>query len=197
MPCKLLCMFVNRCSHYNTRNNINSWSDHNAWHNSTWSRGSANNYNNWSSCTGNNTWSTRLIMFYKHLLFYIISHEKRLGRASLSLTLWLPFYLNTNRFWFPSTPELWPFFTYRSHPCFFYSDCLQSDSYASHVVYFLACLLNQVNCTCSPACHLVVAKRLEQASQWHDMYCHDLEVMSSNPSQVKLGVRSTSVISRT
>ena len=29
------------------------------------------------------------------------------------------------------------------------------------------------------------------------MYCHDLEVMSSNPSRVKLGVFSTSVQSRT
>ena len=29
------------------------------------------------------------------------------------------------------------------------------------------------------------------------MYCHDLEVVSSNPSRVKLGVRSTSVPSRT
>ena len=33
----------------------------------------------------------------------------------------------------------------------------------------------------------------QQASQSHEMYCHDLEVMSSNPSQVELGVRSTSV----
>ena len=43
----------------------------------------------------------------------------------------------------------------------------------------------------------LMAKWLEQASQWHEMYCHDLEVMSSNPGQVKLGVRSTSVLSRT
>ena len=33
-----------------------------------------------------------------------------------------------------------------------------------------------------------MAEWLEQASQWPEMYCHDLEVMSSNPSQVKLGV---------
>ena len=38
----------------------------------------------------------------------------------------------------------------------------------------------------------LMAKWLEQESQWHEMYCHDLEVMSSNPSQVELGVRSTS-----
>ena len=38
---------------------------------------------------------------------------------------------------------------------------------------------------------------LEQASQWHGMYCHDLEVMSSNPDWVKLGVYCTSVQSRT
>ena len=39
---------------------------------------------------------------------------------------------------------------------------------------------------------------LEQGSQWHEMYCHDLEVMSSNPSRVELGVRSssTSVLGR-
>ena len=29
------------------------------------------------------------------------------------------------------------------------------------------------------------------------MYCHDLEVMSSSPDQVELGVRGTSVLSRT
>ena len=37
-----------------------------------------------------------------------------------------------------------------------------------------------------------MAKWLEQASQWHEMFCHDLEVMSSNPGRVKPGVRSTS-----
>ena len=42
-----------------------------------------------------------------------------------------------------------------------------------------------------------MVKWLEQASQWHEVYCHDLEVMSSNPSRVELGVRSTSVLSRT
>ena len=39
-----------------------------------------------------------------------------------------------------------------------------------------------------------MAECLEQASQWREMYCHDLEVMSSNLSQVELGVRSTSVL---
>ena len=34
------------------------------------------------------------------------------------------------------------------------------------------------------------------ASQWHEVYCHDLEVVSSNPSQVEFGVHSTSVPSR-
>ena len=29
------------------------------------------------------------------------------------------------------------------------------------------------------------------------MFCHDLEVMSLNPSRVELGVHSTSVLSRT
>ena len=42
-----------------------------------------------------------------------------------------------------------------------------------------------------------MAKWLEQASQWHEMYCYDLEVMSLNPSRVKLGVLATSVLSRT
>ena len=32
-----------------------------------------------------------------------------------------------------------------------------------------------------------------QASSWHEMCCHDLEVMRSNPGRVELGVRSTSV----
>ena len=40
-------------------------------------------------------------------------------------------------------------------------------------------------------------KWLEQASQWHEMYCNDLEVMSSNPGRVELGVHRTSVLSRT
>ena len=42
-----------------------------------------------------------------------------------------------------------------------------------------------------------MAKWLEQASQWHEMYCHDLEVMSSSPDLVELGMRGTSVLSRT
>ena len=31
--------------------------------------------------------------------------------------------------------------------------------------------------------------------QWHEVYCHDLEVMSLNPGQVKLGVHCNSVLS--
>ena len=42
-----------------------------------------------------------------------------------------------------------------------------------------------------------MAEWLEQPSQWHEVYCHDLEAMSSNPGWVELGVRSTSVLSRT
>ena len=42
-----------------------------------------------------------------------------------------------------------------------------------------------------------MAEWQEQAFQWHEMYCHDLEVMSSNPNWVELGVRSTSVLSCT
>ena len=33
-----------------------------------------------------------------------------------------------------------------------------------------------------------MAKWLEQASQWHEMYCYDLEVMTSNLSLGKFGV---------
>ena len=43
----------------------------------------------------------------------------------------------------------------------------------------------------------LMAEWLKQASQRHDMYCHDIEVMSSSPDQVELGVHSTSVLSRT
>ena len=39
-----------------------------------------------------------------------------------------------------------------------------------------------------------MAEWLEQASQRHEMYCHDLEVMSSNPGQVELGMHSTFVL---
>ena len=35
---------------------------------------------------------------------------------------------------------------------------------------------------------LLMAKWLEQASQLHEMCCHNLEVMSSNPGWVELGV---------
>ena len=42
-----------------------------------------------------------------------------------------------------------------------------------------------------------MAEWLQQASEWHGMYCHDLEVMSSSPNRVELGVRGTSVLSRT
>ena len=45
---------------------------------------------------------------------------------------------------------------------------------------------------CSSARKSLMAKWLERASQGHQMYSHDLEVMSSNPIQVELGVRSTS-----
>ena len=45
----------------------------------------------------------------------------------------------------------------------------------------------------------LMASWLEQASQGHEVYCHDLEVMSLNPGRVELGVHSrpTSVPSRT
>ena len=43
----------------------------------------------------------------------------------------------------------------------------------------------------------LMAKWLEKVSQLHEMYCHDLEVMSSNSSRVELGVLGTSVLSRT
>ena len=43
----------------------------------------------------------------------------------------------------------------------------------------------------------LTAKWSEQTSQWHGMYCHDLEVMSSSPSRSEIEVRSTSVLSHT
>ena len=43
----------------------------------------------------------------------------------------------------------------------------------------------------------VMVEWLKQASQWHGRYCHDLEVMSSKPGQVELGVHATSILSRT
>ena len=39
-----------------------------------------------------------------------------------------------------------------------------------------------------------MAELLEQASQWHEVHCHDQEV---NPNWVELGVRSICVPSRT
>ena len=42
-----------------------------------------------------------------------------------------------------------------------------------------------------------MAEWLEQVSQGHDVWCQDLEVMSSNLGQAELGVSSTSALSRT
>ena len=43
----------------------------------------------------------------------------------------------------------------------------------------------------------LMAMWLEQASQWHEMYCHDLKLMSLNPGRVELGLRGTSILNRT
>ena len=43
----------------------------------------------------------------------------------------------------------------------------------------------------------LMAKWLAQMPQWHERYCHDLEVVSSNPCRVELRVCSTSVLSHT
>ena len=40
-----------------------------------------------------------------------------------------------------------------------------------------------------------MAEWLQQVSQGHEMYCYELEVMSSNPGWVKFGVCITSVLS--
>ena len=37
-----------------------------------------------------------------------------------------------------------------------------------------------------------MTKWLGQASHGHEMYCHGLEIMGSNPGRVELGVRSIS-----
>ena len=39
---------------------------------------------------------------------------------------------------------------------------------------------------------LLMAEWLEKVSQQHEIYSHDLEVMSSNPNQVELRMHSTS-----
>ena len=52
-------------------------------------------------------------------------------------------------------------------------------------------------CVCAHVRESLMAEWLEQASQGHEMYCHDLEVTSSNPCLVELGVLSISVLSRT
>ena len=44
----------------------------------------------------------------------------------------------------------------------------------------------------STVCVCTKTEWLGQASQGHEMYCHDFEVMGSNPSRVKLGVCSAS-----
>ena len=65
--------------------------------------------------------------------------------------------------------------------------------------------LHQKRWDCSRVCEFkyklrqmsLMAKWLNQASQWHEMYCHDLEVMSSNPVWIELGMHITSVLSHT
>ena len=42
----------------------------------------------------------------------------------------------------------------------------------------------------------LMAEWSKQASQWHEMYRHDLEVMNSNPSRVELGVRCVVLLSQ-
>ena len=42
-------------------------------------------------------------------------------------------------------------------------------------------------------CKPLVDEWSEQASQWHEMYYHDLKVMSLNPDWVEFRMRSTSV----
>ena len=63
--------------------------------------------------------------------------------------------------------------------------------FASHCIVFSGVQMLK------PAIRSLRAEWLDQASHGHEMYCYDLEVMSSNPSQVDLGVRCTSVRSRT
>ena len=38
----------------------------------------------------------------------------------------------------------------------------------------------------------LMVKCLQQVTQWHEMDCHDLEVMSLNPGRVEFGMYSTS-----
>ena len=40
----------------------------------------------------------------------------------------------------------------------------------------------------------LMAGWLQQAPQWHEVYCHDLEVMSLNPGWVEIWVRGTSLM---
>ena len=36
---------------------------------------------------------------------------------------------------------------------------------------------------------LLMAEWLEQASEWHEMYCYGLEIVSLNPGRIYFGVR--------
>ena len=70
----------------------------------------------------------------------------------------------------------------------FKCNILQRECYSNHLTLkqYLIC------CEAEVTDGLVVT-----AGVCHDLYCHDLEVMSSNPGQVELGVRGTSVLSGT
>ena len=76
-----------------------------------------------------------------------------------------------------------------------YNICSSSRHVVSHLIWHaLLCrsLIHGFLAYDSP-----MAKWLQLASQSHEMYCHDLEVMSLNRGQVELGVCSTSVLSHT
>ena len=42
-------------------------------------------------------------------------------------------------------------------------------------------------------CKSLMAKWLARVSQWHEVYCHDLDVMGSNLSRVEILVSNTSI----
>ena len=55
------------------------------------------------------------------------------------------------------------------------------------------CNLPQDVCECAWVKKSLMAEWLGRASLRYEMYCHDLEVMGSNPGRARLWVRGTSV----
>ena len=74
-------------------------------------------------------------------------------------------------------------------------NCQEIFCRSSKALSWCICLLCQFKCM--NVLKALMVDWLEQASQIHEMYCHCLEVMNSNPGWVELGMCNASALSHT